>query len=71
MANTTFRTLNAAAHPGRTAQFPIFAWINVARQRRQLRNMDAHLLKDIGLNSEAARNEAARPFWDVPSHWRG
>lgn len=31
--------------------------------RRSLRNLDAHLLKDIGLSSREARIEADKRFW--------
>ncbi len=42
----------------------------LARQRRALGVLDAHMLADIGLSREEARREAARPFWDAPLHWR-
>ena len=48
----------------------IFARFRIARQRRQLERLDAHLLKDIGLTDDAARAEARRPIWDAPDHWR-
>lgn len=31
--------------------------------RRQLLELDARLLDDIGLSAEQARREATRPFW--------
>lgn len=40
------------------------------RQRRALLRLDDALLRDIGLDREAARAEASRPAWDVPRHWR-
>ncbi len=43
---------------------------DVWRQRRHLSGLDAHLLRDIGLNEAAAQNEANRPIWDVPASWR-
>lgn len=42
----------------------------LARQRRQLAQLSADRLTDLGLNPEEARREAARPFWDAPRHWR-
>ena len=42
----------------------------LARQRRALAEMEPHRLRDIGLDPEQARREAARPFWDAPEHWR-
>ena len=41
------------------------------RQRRALRRLDDHLLRDIGLTRHEAEAEAAAPAWDVPPHWRG
>ena len=42
-------------------------WIQVARERRRLRRLDPHILRDIGLEREAAMEEADRAFWDVPA----
>ena len=42
----------------------------VMRQRRQLRDLDPHLLDDLGLSRQQAAAEADRPVWDVPRHWR-
>jgi uncharacterized protein YjiS (DUF1127 family) len=39
------------------------AWHELARQRRSLRELDDHLLRDIGLTREQVAMEAARPFW--------
>jgi len=36
-----------------------------ARSRQQLRELDDHLLKDIGLKREAAGHEFPKPLW----HW--
>jgi uncharacterized protein YjiS (DUF1127 family) len=38
-------------------------------QRRALARLDAHLLRDLGLDAERVAAECARPAWDVPSHW--
>jgi uncharacterized protein YjiS (DUF1127 family) len=32
-------------------------------QRRELSNLDAHMLRDIGITPEQARHEAQKPFW--------
>jgi uncharacterized protein YjiS (DUF1127 family) len=43
------------------------AWMGrVASQRRALRLLDDHQLKDLGLSRADALREANRPFWDVP-----
>ena len=38
-------------------------WYNRARERRSLSKLDAHLLRDIGVNRLDAAREAAKPFW--------
>jgi uncharacterized protein YjiS (DUF1127 family) len=41
-------------------------WLSRHRQRRALADLatvDNHLLRDIGVSLEAARHEAAKPFW--------
>jgi uncharacterized protein YjiS (DUF1127 family) len=39
--------------------------VEVQRERRMLRGLDARALKDLGLNGRADA-EADRPFWDLP-----
>lgn len=39
----------------------------VRRQRLTLRELDERALADIGLTREAARAEANRPLWDLPT----
>ena len=42
-------------------------WGQLAEQRRQLREMDDHLLKDIGLSrADVERIAGHRWFWDDP-----
>ncbi|WP_181954487.1 DUF1127 domain-containing protein [Pararhodobacter zhoushanensis] len=38
-------------------------WHRNATTRRDLRALDTHLLRDIGLTVTAAQREARRPFW--------
>ncbi|MCU0905008.1 MAG: DUF1127 domain-containing protein [Tabrizicola sp.] len=33
------------------------------RDRRRLGHLDAHLLRDIGLDPQEARRECGKPFW--------
>ena len=40
------------------------------KQRRDLSQLDAAMLNDIGLTAAQAATEAARPMWDVPKNWR-
>lgn len=46
----------------------IATWHRVARQRRQLLDIDPRLLADMGLTPEQAFREASRPFWDVDGY---
>lgn len=38
-------------------------WILRRRTRKQLGDLDPHLLEDIGITQAQARTEANRPFW--------
>jgi uncharacterized protein YjiS (DUF1127 family) len=38
-------------------------WIDVAHQRKQLAELDAHMLRDIGIDEEYVRKEINKPFW--------
>jgi uncharacterized protein YjiS (DUF1127 family) len=40
-------------------------WLETARGRRALLDLDERELRDIGLSRDQARIEAARPFWDL------
>lgn len=44
-------------------------YFGLARQRRQLAQLDAHQLADIGITQAEAAAESRRPVWDAPSHW--
>ena len=48
------------ARPGRGL---LDIWWERAAARRQLAEMEDHILQDIGLSREAARQEARKPFW--------
>lgn len=41
----------------------VAAWEIRTRTRRHLRNLDSHLLKDIGLDPLTAEAEQSRSFW--------
>ena len=73
---TTLTACCPATLPAPAATAPgLFARLRqaaaVARQRRALAALDDALLRDIGLTRCEALDEAARPFWDAPRHWRG
>lgn len=38
-------------------------WEQRQRTRRALERLDAHLLKDVGLDGTAAQNECQKPAW--------
>ena len=39
-------------------------WCQKWQQRQDLKNLNDHLLRDIGITKEQARRESARPFWE-------
>lgn len=43
----------------------LWDWQFRARSRRQLARMDAHQLRDIGIDSRTRDIETAKPFWRV------
>jgi uncharacterized protein YjiS (DUF1127 family) len=57
----------------RLTQLPsrVLALAALARSRHSLRQLDDHLLRDIGLTRAEAHTEADRLRWDAPLHWRG
>lgn len=61
-----------ASHPIRTGasqRISWFAWLrrvlDAAESRRQLAEMDARMLSDIGISRAEALDEAARAPWDL------
>ncbi len=51
-----------AAEP-KTISGLIELWVSRFKQRRSLKNLPDHLLKDIGISRHAALEEACKPFW--------
>ena len=41
----------------------VLAWVERARQRRQLGELSDHMLKDIGLTRADVEAEVTKPFW--------
>jgi uncharacterized protein YjiS (DUF1127 family) len=55
--------LPSAAHVLIAIAVVLTRWDRYRRTRKTLKNLEPHLLKDIGLTSDAARHEAKKPFW--------
>jgi uncharacterized protein YjiS (DUF1127 family) len=47
---------------GRAADI-LLIWHERAQQRRHLRALNDHMLRDIGLNRGDVMTEASKPFW--------
>lgn len=43
---------------------------SLRRQRSALKDLDAHLLRDIGVSPEDAEAESRRRAWDLPKGWK-
>jgi uncharacterized protein YjiS (DUF1127 family) len=41
----------------------VLTWHERARQRRQLRTLNDHMLRDIGLTRADVLAESSKPFW--------
>ena len=41
----------------------VFTWLDRARQRRHLGELDDRLLRDIGISSIEVEHEISLPFW--------
>lgn len=53
----------------RTLWQKLTAMSQLARQRRQLKALDAHLLRDIGVTRSEALAECKKLTWHAPDHW--
>lgn len=62
-----WRTSEAAptAHWARSASELLARWLDAARSRQTLDELDEHLLRDIGLTRDEARREARKFFWQA------
>ncbi len=65
MPQVSIETLPLRARPGVVArQIQTVATVVTRRRDRQrLGRLDAHLLRDIGLEAQEARRESDKPFW--------
>ena len=51
--------------PGGQLSERVKVWYQRAHQRRQLAQLDARALRDVGISREQAAAEAAKPFWQA------
>ncbi len=69
ISNNSVRSVSALPRPN-----GILSNIGLAMaargQRKALKYLDDAALRDIGLSRAEAEEEANRPIWDVPAHWR-
>lgn len=59
ISSTVFRTQYVV----RYVQDSLSIWSQRSQQRRQLREMEEHLLRDIGKDFLEAKQESDKPFW--------
>lgn len=57
---------NTDRHPLVRLWLHLLCWQDLANQRRELGNLDARSLRDIGVDRVDAQRESQRPFWDRP-----
>ncbi|MGL5812489.1 MAG: DUF1127 domain-containing protein [Aeromonas sp.] len=67
MANMTY-TEAGYQHSSQTnlmarVKTTVLTWLERSRSRRQLSELPAYLLKDIGLNEADRYQETTKPFW--------
>lgn len=65
MPQTHIQTFSLRTRPGLFARAvtALSAAVIRRRDRNRLAHLDAHLLRDIGLDPQDARRECAKPFW--------
>ena len=55
--------LPSAAHALIALAVVMTKWDRYRRTRKTLKELEPHLLRDIGLSHDAAQIEAGKPFW--------
>ncbi|SFL13358.1 DUF1127 domain-containing protein [Shimia haliotis] len=65
---TTFTLAGQRKTPRANVFVQIFNWLLIARQRRELAQLDDYALEDMGLSRADVAQEIKRPLWDVPAH---
>ena len=57
--NITTRLVNLSKGMANT----IYDWLKRHRGRKELANLDPHILNDVGLTREQVQTEIDKPFW--------
>lgn len=63
MTTNVLQLFRPASRATTTGVALLRAWRQRARSRRDLAQLDARLLRDIGLERAVAMREACKPFW--------
>ena len=65
MPHSHIETLPLRARPGVVARLiqTVTTIATRRRDRQRLGQLDAHLLRDIGVDAQDARRESVKPFW--------
>jgi uncharacterized protein YjiS (DUF1127 family) len=67
MASIQSKTLLVSRPAGRSLFRRVLSLLGTTidrrRERLHLARLDQHLLRDIGLEADAVRDECAKPFW--------
>lgn len=65
MPQTDISTLPLRTHSGALSRVrtALITALTRRRERQRLAHLDAHLLRDIGLDPQEVRRECTKPFW--------
>lgn len=70
LKSTTFPTrFPLPTHASPALLGTILKALSIWRERQQLKDLDAHLLDDLGLTNTDVEMETKRSVWDAPNRW--
>ncbi len=67
---TTLTAGRSATRSSHSLLGTLLHWAAVAKTRKDLANLDAAALRDLGLTRQDVKTEASRDFWDAPTSWK-
>ena len=71
--NSPATLAKAAFGPCKPHRRGLFGWVTwlhgIWVERRALKGMEAHRLRDLGITRGQAAQEGERPAWDAPERW--